>query len=508
MQPVTDQFQARAESSLRKPTQRVLMSFDKTFDDNIDFFTVGVSSVGSTDIIKGEGDVVQEWDKYEYAEYTDRVISVEWSRDQQSPYSANLGIADITFNNTDDFFTPGSGSAIDDDVLPGRPVRIYAGFGNELVQVFVGVTEKMPEVDERAKTAKFHCVDFLQSLYNRPLEESVIYQGLRSDEVIGELFESVGLLPSQYDFDVAFTTIPFAYFTKGTKLGDAVNKLVQSDLGYLFLDENGILTYRNRQNFSDVSVFDFDRTNTNEIKTVKDDGIVNVVEVKSKIREVQPNQKVWESTEAIYIPVSQSVEVWADFSDPVTGVDDPDYITSATTSLFSANLLETGDGTPYSGISLTGTALFSDSFKMTFENTGGSDAYIRTIQLFGTPAKVTKELYIREQDDASVTAYDERVLTIENDYIQDESTAQSLALVTLGLYADFGGAKEADVKGSPALQLRDPITLEGESYNVNRQQNSIQEGSYRQVLSVEKRTVLTYFTVAVSSVGGGDTIAP
>lgn len=500
MQTVTDQFQERAESNLRKPTQRVLMSFDKTFDDNIDFFTVGVSSVGGTDIIKGEGDVVQEWDKYEYAEYTDRVISVEWSRDQQSPYSANLGIADITFNNTDDFFN---------DVLPGRPIRIYAGFGSDLVQVFVGITEKVPEIDEREKTAKFHCIDFLQSLYNRPLEESVIYQDFRVDEVIGQLFESVGLLPTQYDFDVAFTTIPFAYFPKGTKLGDAVNKLVQADLGYLFLDENGVLTYRNRQNFSDVSVFDFDRGNTNDIKTVKDDGIINVVEVKSNIREVQASQKIWESSQAVSVPAGETVEIWAEFQDPATTVSDPTYTSVVTdaASEFTANLLASG-GSAYSDIMLASHDVFSNSSKMTFENTGLSNAYITLVRLFGTPAKVVRELYIREQDDTSVTAYGERVLTIENDYVQDESTAQSLALVTLGIYATFGGAREIDVKGNPALQLRDPITLEGESYYVNKQQNSIQEGNYKQVLSVEKRTVLTYFTVGVSFVGSGDVIAP
>lgn len=510
MQSTTDQFDVYAASAMRPLSHRLRMSFDKTFDAGLQFFEIGVSSIGGSDIIAGTGEVVQEWDKYAYTDYSNRVISLEWSRQQDNPFSANLGMADIVLDNHDDFFTPGAGSAIDGDILPQRPVRIYSGFADQLIQVFVGITEGMPELSDTEKTAKFHCIDFLQTLYNRPLDESVIYQDMTAAEVLAELIESVGLTASQYDFDDAFSTIPFAYFEKGTKFGDAAQKLVQSDLGYLFMDENGMITYRNRQNFSDTPVYAFTDANMRDVTERKQDQIINVVEVKSKVREVQDNQKIWESTESVSVPVGATVEVWSDFQDPVTGVDDPTYTATPTdtASEYTANIASDGSGAAYADIDLTGHDEFSTSSKLTFENTGASNAFITLIRLFGTPAKVVREIYIREQDDASVDAYDEHVLTIDNDYVQNEDVATSLALVTLGIYAGFGGVSEIDAKANPALQLRDPVTVRGEDYFIKSQTNSMQRGEYTQKLDMEKRTVLTYFTIEVSSIGGADVIAP
>lgn len=507
MQTTNATYDTLQDGAMRPIDHRFLMSFDKTFDANIDFFTIEVSSIGSTDIIAGDGEVIQEWDKYAYTEYSDRVISLEWTRQQDNPYSANLGLADIVLDNHDDYFTPGAGSEIDGDILPQRPVRIYAGFGAQLLQVFIGITEGMPELDVKAKTAKFHCIDFLQTLYNRPLDEAVIYQDMRVDEVLGELVESLGLGPTQYDFDAAFTTIPFAFFDKGVKFGEVANKLVQADLGYLYMDEGGMLTYKNRQNFEDTAVASFTDATIKEQVDRKQDDIVNVVEVKSEAREVQASQKIWESTEAVLVPVGQTVEVWADFSDPVTSVDDPVNIASATSSFWQANTLADGSGANYTDMTVV-TTTFSKSFKMEFENTGASSAFLTNVTLHGTPATVVRDIYIRQQDDVSVADFDERVLTIDNEYIQDESTAQSLALITLSFFSEFGGVREIDVKGNPALQLRDPITVNAEDYYIRKQVNAMQGGSYSQRLEVEKRTVLTYFTIEVSTIGGGDVISP
>lgn len=513
MQTVSNQFATYANGRVRPIDYKVLISFDKAFDDNVDFFTIGSSSIGGSDIIKGQGEVVQEWDKYAYEDFSSRVISFEWTRQQDNPYSANLGFADVTLDNHDDYFTPENDSPIDDYILPGRPIRIYAGFGNESIPVLIGITEKLPEVDQRSKTAKFHCVDFLQTLYNRPLDEEVIYQDMRVDEILGALFESVGLTSTQYDFDEAFTVVPFAFFEKGTKLGDAAQKLVQADLGYLFMDENGMISYRNRQNFSDVPVKEYNDENVVNRSVVSEDEIVNVVEVKSNIREVQESQKVWELTESTVVPAGETVEVWADFQDPVTSADDPVYTASPQdiSSEFTGNTASDGSGSAYSNWTVT-TTLFSTSMKMEFENTGGSSAYLTLIRLWGTPAKVTSQLYVREQVDVSVAQFEEQILTIENDYIQDESTATSLALVTLGIYSDLGGVDELDVIGNPALQLRDAVDVYGNTHNVKKQVNVIDRSgggmNYRQSLTVERRIVLDYFTIGVSSIGSAAVIAP
>jgi hypothetical protein len=531
MQSVSTQFQARSENEIRPVTARFKASFTKDFTDDVDFFTIGASTVGGLDIIAGSGNVVQESDKYAYEDYTDRLISVEWQRNEEDPFSVTQAFADVTLDNHDDFFTPSDTSK----VLPQRPVRIYAGFGTEDVQVFVGLTEKLPRVDEEAKTVTLHCIDFLTFLFDKPLDEAVIYQDMPIDEIIGELLQGAGISALQYDLDTSFNSVSFAFFDKGTKLGDALRKLVEADLGSLFLTEEGVIRYKNRQNFSDVSVFDFDETNINEYNTRAQDDLINVVEVKSKVREVQANQTIWQFSESTLVQSGQTREIWADFSDPVTSVDAPVFITGATTSLFDANTEPDGSGTQYSNLTVA-TDLFSKSYKMTFTNTGASPAYITKIELFGTPAKVSKEIYVREQSDDSVERFGEHVKTIENEYIQEESTATSLALLLLSFYDEISEVNDMSVKGSPALQLDDPITVRirhgetdvvrpiglllsltrpdtevkyrGGDYFISRIKGMVNEKGFRQILTVRPRMTLTFFTIGISTVGGDDVIAP
>lgn len=538
MQTTTDQFDTRAAGSMRPISWSVLMSFQKDFLPTVDFFTIGQSLIGGDDVIKGEGDVVQEWDKYDYTDYSDRVISVEWARQTDFPYTVTTAIADIVMDNHDDYFTPNAGSEVENKILPGRPVRISAGFGGENLPVFVGLTEKQVDLDHNNKTAKFHCVDFFSSLFEKPLDEAVIYQDETISFVIGELLQLAGLSALQYDLDTSFNSVSFAFFDKGEKFGDAIRKLVQADLGTMFMDEHGVIRFKNRQNFDDTSVYTFTETNINKLETKKQDDLVNVFEVKSKVREVQELQKIWESSQATLVQVGESVEVWADFQDPVTSCNDPSYSVSPSTtdSSFTTTLESTGEGTAYTDITLSDSDLFSKSLKMTFTNGGASDAYIRNVQLWGTPAKVVQELYVREQNDDSVENFGERVQTIENDYITEESTASSLALLLLNQSSEYGEIKDMEVKGTPAIQLDDQITVSlaggsfvdtipwglllsltktvsdvgeiGGDFAVTKTANYMGAGQYRQTLTVKPRAILDYFTIGVSTVGGGDVIAP
>jgi hypothetical protein len=358
MQVVSTEFENRAKGFVRPLSWALLMSFPRNFDDSIDFFTIGVSSIGGTDIIKGEGDVLQEWDKYDYSDYSGRIISMEWTRQEDHLSSMAMSTADITLDNTDGYFTPNGGSVIEDFILPYRPIKLFAGFGGENVPVFVGLTEKMPEVDERNKTVKFHCIDFIYSLYNRPLTETVMLENVRTDEVLDELLQLAGLTTNQYDLDIGFNIIEFAYFPKDTKLGDAITELMEAEMGRFYLDELGIIRFNNRQNFSNDPVWAFSPNNLLDVQTSKQDDIINVVEITAKVREVQANQKFWELQAPVYIPAGELVDIWADFEDPVTEVDEPEYIATATTSSYTTNEVQDGSGLPRSA-DITWIALLS-----------------------------------------------------------------------------------------------------------------------------------------------------
>jgi len=512
MQTTTSAFSQKANGAMRKITHRALMSFPRQYLPSVTFFTIGVSTIGGSDIIKGVGDVVAEWDKYQYDDYSYRIKSIEVTRQEEMVNSTTLAQADFVLENHDNYFTPHRGSTIEDFILPYRPVKLYGGFGTEAIPQFTGLTEKMPTIDEKSKLASFHAIDFMYSLFNRPLDEAVMYQDQRTDEILADLLVQFGISPTQYDFDMGFNIVTFAFFDKGSKFGDAVKELMEAEMGRFFMDEQGVIRFKNRQNYSSSPVWFFNESNILDIQTSKQDDIINVVTVKADVREVQAKQKYWELQAATLVPANGSIDIWADFNDPVTSADEPEYITAATTSLFTTNKSEDGSGDQVStGVSVAGT-LFAKSYLMTFTNTNAFPVYITSTELYATPALVVKQIYVRYQDDTSVEKYDERVLDIQNNYISNETDAASKAQIIIDDYSGYATQFELTVKGNPALQIGDAVNVSvwgsADNYVITKIVNRWEAGKFTQRLTVRKKVFRTFFTVGVSTIGGSDVIAP
>lgn len=515
MQTTSLAFQGHSTADIRPLSWQCLMSFEKNFNDNINFFTIGVSYIGGPDIIKGVGDVIQEWDKYDYVDFSDRVISMEWIRDQDSISSVSLAMADIILDNHDGLFTPNAGSIYANNILPYRPIKLYAGFDGENVPVFVGLTEKMPEIDEKSKTAKFHCIDFLYSLFNRPLDQSLMFQNYTTDLILDELLQLAGLTTNQYNLDPGFNVVRFSYFEKGTKLRDAISELMEAEQGRLYMDETGVIQFKNRQNFSNTPTKNFDYSNIVDVQISKQEDIVNVVEIKSDVRTVQDSQKFWELGEAILIPRNSSLDIWADFQDPVTSVLTPTYeLLNPTDSFFYINTQTDEEGfTSNTAVTLSSFTAFGKSYKMTFTNSSSIDYFITRLNLWATPARITEKIYLREVDSASIAKYDERVLTIDNNFIQREDEAYSKAHIILGDYGEYGNIKTLDVKGTMAQQLNDAIEIDlpeiaAENYIITKISSKIMNGRFSQLLTAKQRDPQYYFTIGISTIGGTDIIAP
>lgn len=518
MQTVLESFTAKAEADLRRPYVKLMMSFDKAYDPSVGIFTLDHSLLDGPDLLAAsDNDVIQEWDKFAYVDFSDRVISAEWSNKLDMPDCVAVAMADIVLDNHDGFFTPGSGSVVDGYVLPRRPLRLYAGFNGQTVPVFVGLTEKLPRLDTKAGTATFHCVDFLDSLFNRPLDESTMFVNKRTDEILADLLELLGLLPGQYVLDVAVNTIPFAYFEKGTKFGDAARKLMQAELGRLYMDELGLIRFRNRVGFNGDSVHTFNGSNTVSRERSTQDDVINVVEVRAKPRAVQDKQPIYQSSQSIAIPAGGSMPVWADFNDPVTSVDTPVQGVTSNTSYYVARSSDSTDAPLVTtGLSVSSFDVFATSAKAVIANSNAFPVYLTEVELWGTPAKVIggedNEIYLRKQDDDSVAKYDEHVKQIENDFLQSESEAERVADMILYRQSEFGSTYNLSVKGSPAFQLDDIVTVDDGGtqgkFVLLGQENRIARGEpYAQRMTVTYVKPLTFFVLDQSLLDGPDVLA-
>ncbi|HYH16808.1 MAG TPA: hypothetical protein VD794_16365 [Flavisolibacter sp.] len=505
MQTVSNSFTELATGHVRPISHALNISFQKNFDSDINFFTLDQSVLNGADILaSAETDVISEWDKYDYAPYADRVTSIEWQREKLFPSSVCQAIADITLNNFDNYFTKNSGSPIDEYLLPQRPLKILSGFGGNNIPQFVGLTDSVPVVDTDNRTVSLHCTDFLSFIFNKPLDQTVVYEDLYTHEVLSALFDEVGLLPEQYELEGSLNQIHFVYFEKGTKLGDAIQKLMEAEAGTLYMDERGIIRFTNRLSFSNTPIYSFDESSIIDYKSADETKIINVVEIKSSVRIVQGMQPVYTIVQPLEIN-GGAPELFVSFDDPVTSL--------ATITAFEVNTAEDGSGTNITGnVTVSSVELFNTAAKITFSNTAGGTAYITSLTIFGTPAKVARNIYLRDQNDDSVAKYEEQVLTIENDFIQTNSAAQSLALSILNLYKDYAAEVEIEVKGTPALQIDDVIevTYKGitETYNITKIQNLRNDAQFKQILTARQTNGYSFFTLNQSILNSIDVLAP
>jgi hypothetical protein len=106
-------------------------------------------------------------------------------------------------------------------------------------------------------------------------------------------------------------------------------------------------------------------------------------------------------------------------------------------------------------------------------------------------------------------------MLIENDLIQDFSTAHSLAYTLVKEHKDPHRRYEAPIFANPAHQIDDFISVTnadtGETknmyltgYKISRGRN----GELRQSVELEERTIKQYFQIGVSAIGGSHEIAP
>lgn len=518
MQIVSPQFNAIADGDIRPLSWGAMIAFEKNFDPDITWFTLNQSLLNGKDILSPtEDNPIAAWDFYEYTDFTERLVYISIERSLEFPYSVVSAIADFQLNNYDKYFTPNSSSPISSYILPKRPVRLLQGFANTVLPQFVGLTEGMPEISRTDGTATFTAMDFLTWIYDMPIRNTIAMQNVRTDEVLANIFAQFGLAPSQYDLAKGRNVIPFLFFEPEQQTaGDIIRPLMQAEMGMLWLDEQGIIRFIPRLEQPDTPIYIFDHDNIIELDTSEDDEIINHVIINTDVREVQEyaivESKAPSDTTLNVVPAGGTYTLPVNLTNPCLTIEDPTLGENSSVSWFTAAL---PDGTPVtSGVSVTSTELKTNTFDITFSNSNGFAVNINSFSLWGQPAKnISLEPTIYDAyDDDSVAKYEEKILTIDNNFIQSVSQARSLSLTILDEYSEHNDVIIIEVKGNPALQLSDIIEVDyGEfvgEYRIIGITNKTQGSKFTQILRCRKYTPRHWFTLNQSLLNGTDVLAP
>lgn len=515
MQIVPAQFNEMAKGDVRPHSWGVRISFDKAFDDAITFFTLNTSTLDGTDLLAPSTDnPIQAWDYYEYLDYSDRLTYMSWDRTLEFPYSVVSARADFELANTDNYFTPGSGSPLANYILPKRPVRLLSGFKNVLIPQFVGLTQGMPDIAVPAKTATFTALDFLTQIYDMPIRDTLAMQNVRTDEVLADIFTQFGLAPAQYDLSKGRNVIPFLFFENGQiSAGEVIRRLMEAEGGMLWLGEDGIIRFRPRLEVPSEPSYEFDSSEIISVGVSSDDQIINSVKFTGEVRAVQEYQVVYLKTEggqANIIPANSSGVFSAELQDPCLDVVEPEVGVQSGVSWLTASK---ADGTAVTAsITVTGSSLKTNTFDIFIENNNAFPIDISQMELWGTPAKIIDTVNKTLDYQPSIDKYEIKQLVIDNNFIQSEDQMESLGLIVLDEYAEYASILDLEVKGNPAIQLGDIVSINYEQYTGEYRiigiSSSLSDGKFTQNLKMRSYTPRSWFQLDVSQLNGTDILAP
>lgn len=530
MQSVSAQWSVEEVDETRSISHSAQLAWKKDYISTIRFFTIGLSTIGGPDVIPGDGGVQSEWGRYRYTEESDYITRIGYERELNQPTGGLVkAIADFQLDNTSGRFTPdysgGTSELATAVALPRRPVILNAGFNyngiDNTIPQFVGITDSAPKISSRAKTVDLKATDFIGFLQDRYVDNEVMFTGMRSDQIIENILLNAGFSTSQYELDQGVNTISFGIFERGQKLADIINKVVQAENANFFQTEEGVLRFQARSAWYNAPYTEIQRIISTgqviEAETPGTDHLINVVEIKASPRSKRENQLVFSGSGfagsgAILVPAGGDKEQWVTYDDPMLEIDTPlrNGAISQQTSYFAANSEEDSSGSDLtSDIGIKSMSNFARASKIIFTNTGASDAYITKLDIWGRPARRSGDIYVRNELGASITAYEEKPLVIENEFIQDITWAESYSRMILDDFGHPENLQNITIRAIPELQLGDYVSWQGRYWRVFGIKTKIEPGSgFIQELKLLQRTLTNYFRIGVSLIGGSDPIAP
>lgn len=519
----SQRFTDLANGAVRPLDWKLNISFTRQLSPDIAWFTLDQSKLDGGDLLSlSDTQAIQPWDAYDYKDYSSKLISFDVTSSIEFPYSIQSAIADIVLDNTDGEFTYGGSSAVAPYILPSRPVRAYLGFKSaSVVPVFVGLTQDLPEYSgTNDTTMTWTAMDFLTQLTSQSLANDIMLQNKRTDEVLDYIFRDLGLDPSMYSLDAGQNDIPFFYAQAGSNVGDILRKLIQAEDGKLWLSETGVIQFEPRNaDLGQTAVMELGTHNIIEYSPSRASGIVNRVQIKSVVRKVQDTQEIADvdntngysqasDDDAWRISANGTLEKWINLEDPAWTANKNPTLNGATTDSYFTVVRTTGVSVN-SNVSVVGT-LFGQSIKFVFTNNNNFAVSVNKLVIFGQPAKIVEEINYSLQDDDSVDKFGTHELNIEdNNYFGSRDDADAFARHTLLTRAEYTPTIKVVIKGNPALQLGDVVTLRykaGGEYRVVGKKESLSQRGLRTELTLERFEELTPFILDESELDSSDVL--
>lgn len=432
----------------------------------------------------------------------------------------SMGLFEADLDNTSGRFTPrymGGNSELFTSVQKVmRPVIINAGFHysglDNLIPQFIGLNYDQPKIDSRSRSLKMTGYDFMSYLQNSYLDHQIMFTAQRTDQVLANIMTTLGYATGQYDFDTGINVIPFGFFDVNAKFSDIIDQVVEAENGRIYQSPTGKLIFENRQHWDTAPNNVIQRVITTamviDAQSPDDTHLINVVEITSKNMVKQPLQVIMSFSTPTPIAAGSSVDLFFNFDDPVLQVINPSI--GGSDSFYLANDAPDGTGADRTNdVSIKSISNFAQASKITFQNNSATPLTLSSVTISGRPVKNISDINVRVQDDSSVTAYQPRILQIDNDYIQSIDWANSYGQMIVNDFSEPENLQIITIRAMPDLDLGSYISWQGRYWRIFDIKTTLNPSvGFVQELTMLQRTISSYFRIGISTIGGSDKIAP
>lgn len=384
---------------------------------------------------------------------------------------------------------------IGDLILPKKSVKVNVGFANENMRKFAGSIQKIvPNIKDDVVTA--YCYDWVNVLKDKKII-STYYENLRTDQIISNLAGLAGIDSGKMNLEEGQLSIEFAWFPEGS-IWTYINQVAEAEGGIVFFDEEGVLTFYNRIHFSTypdpIYGFSFDENIMDLGFEISKDKVKNRIEIKANPKKKLVDKIIYELEEAQSISPGDTIEVWGQYnygvevSVPALNVSVPELGTD-----ILANSQADGLGTNRTAnIQITSYSIFQESIKVNIKNNFGSTVYITKFNVTGDPIVTKSRIEVVAEDANSQSLYDTQILAIENNLMDNDGYAETLAAQKLSEMKDPIDTISIEVIGAPFLRVGDIVSVQ-RSFDGTYQNFQIikarwrMDGDFMQNLELQKK---------------------
>ena len=313
MQTVSSAFTTATSAPIKKVNQGCLIAWDLSLNPTTNWFTIGTSKIGGADLIKGAGGNITFFDKYQYANESARVISWEIKKSlSQKPYGVIMATANVVLDNNSKRYIPNFDGTIGNFILPNRAIKLSVGFGNESIMQFVGYTDRpnSPITKRQTTITAYDAISYLQN--RKSALQSITNTTV--DQIIVALLNEQGFTSTQYNIEPSIARPVSYYNPNGRKVIDMLKELCESEAALMFVDENGIIQWWNRQhmNSNRTSQWTFNYSNLTDLDW-DNTPIYNSVSVVAKPYKLMGKTLIWTNGQSIVLAPNGTTDVFADF---------------------------------------------------------------------------------------------------------------------------------------------------------------------------------------------------